>query len=125
MSVNDMPSPVRALYSRGPATRSHRMFPPAPRSPRHVHRRQWEEAGSLDPYCVSSLGSPGFHCQLPKRGEKLLHFFLKHVISFLGIFFCSLGVSHFDFYHCELLPFLIQFIMEAHHLCFQSQVSLL
>lgn len=31
MSVNDTPSPVRALYSRWPATWSHRMFPPEPR----------------------------------------------------------------------------------------------
>ena len=125
MSINDMPSPARTLYSQVTShlvpynlpTRIPRVLPRATRD-------SGRERPSLDPYRVSSLGSPGFHCQLPKRGKKLLHLFLKHVISFLCIFFCPFSISHFDFYHCELFPFLIQFIVEAHHFCFQSQVSL-
>lgn len=82
------------------------------------------EKGSLDPYRVSSLASPGFHRQVSKRGEELLHFLLEHVVPFLCILFGSLRISHLDLYHGELLPFLIQFIVETQHFCFQSQVPL-
>lgn len=82
------------------------------------------ERGSLDPYGVSSLTSPGLHCQISKCGEKLLHLLLEHVIPFLGILFGSLSISHLDFYHGELLPFLIQFVVETQHFCFQSQIPL-
>lgn len=125
MSVNDIPSPVRALYSQVTCHPIPRDPPTGTQNPSQIHQRQRERAGSLDPYRVSSLGSPGFHSQLPKCGEKLLHLFLKHVISLLSIFFRSLCIPHFDFYHCELFPLLIQFIMEIHHFCFQRQVPLL
>lgn len=98
----------------------------APRVPRVLPGAvQDREKGSLDPDCVSSLASPGFHRQVSEGGEELLHFLLEHVVPLLGVLFRSLGVSHLDFYHGELFPLLIQFVMEAQHFCFQSQVPLL
>lgn len=98
----------------------------APRVPRVLPGAvQDREKGSLDPDCVPSLASPGFHGQVSECGEELLHLLLEHVVPFLGILLRPLGVSHLDFYHGELFPLLIQFVMEAQHFRFQSQIPLL
>lgn len=80
---------------------------------------------SLDPDGVASFWSARLHCQFPKSREKLLHFLLQHIIPLLCILLRPLCITHFDFYHCELLPLLIQLFMQGHHFCLQGEIFLL
>lgn len=63
--------------------------------------------------------------EVTKRGEKLFHLFLQHLISPLGVVLGALGVPQLDLGHGVLLPLLVQLFMEAHHLRLKLQVSLL
>lgn len=76
MTVNDIPSPVKPLDSQVTSHLIPYCFPPESPESFPEPSETAEKAGSLDPYRVSSLGSPGFHRQLSECGEKLLHFLL-------------------------------------------------
>lgn len=63
--------------------------------------------------------------EVTKRGEKLFHLFLQHLISPLCVVLGALSVAQLDLRHGVLLPLLVQLFMEAHHFCLQLQVTLL
>lgn len=63
--------------------------------------------------------------EITKRGEKLLHFFLQHLISPLSVILGTLSVAQLYLRHGVLLPLLVQLFVEVHHFGLQIKVTLL
>ena len=120
---NKQPNPV---WSLGHIIESYTVFS-APRPPPPGLPSLYPDGvGAIWPARVGGRGrGVAGRGEVAERGEELLHLFLQHLVSPLGVVLGALGVAQLDLGHGVLLPLLVQLLVEVHHLRLQLQVALL
>lgn len=77
----------------------------------------------LNPDSVGSVRRAWLGREVTKGREELLHLFLQHSVTLLGVVLGALGVAQLDLHHGVLLTLLLQLVVEVHQLRLQLGVT--